>query len=96
MRRSPNFGGPRQAFGEVDPLCWGSQWRRRRRKLDDDVPIQGVHFPLDAAVRVVRVVLFVTGVIVLKRVPLVVGVQAVLLDQGLEGETEDRASTLTR
>lgn len=69
-----------------------SEGRRRRRRLDDDITVQGVHLALDAAVCVLGVLFLVPGVIVLEGVPLVVCVQAVLLDQGLgerEGGQED-------
>lgn len=81
----PDFGGPGKTFREVNPLCWGFQWWGRGRRLDDDVPVQRVHFPLNAAVRVLWVVLLVASVVVLEGIPLVVRVQAVLLDQRLRG-----------
>lgn len=87
----PDFRGPGEALGEVDPLRWRSKERRRGRRLDEDVTVQRVHLALDAAVRVLGVFLVVAGVVVLEGVPFVVGVQAVLLDQGLG----DRHSTRT-
>lgn len=82
---SPDFGGPGEALGEVDPLGGGPEERRRRR-LDDDVPVQRVDLALHAAVAVLGVVLLVAGVVVLERVALVVRVQAVLFDQRLRRE----------
>lgn len=80
----PDFGGPGEPFGEADPLCGGPEWRRWRWRLDDDVPIQRVHLALDAAVRVLGILLLVPGIVVLEGVPLVVRVQAVLLHQWLK------------
>lgn len=82
----PDFRGPGESFGEADPLCGGPERGRRRRRLDDDVPVQRVHLALDAAVRVLGVLLLVPGVVVLEGVPLVVRVQAVLLHQRLRGQ----------
>ena len=82
---SPDFGRPGQALGEVDPLGGGPQRGRRRWRLDDDVAVQGVHLALDAAVRVLGVLVLVSRLLVLEGVPLVVRVQAVLLHQGLRG-----------
>lgn len=81
----PDFRGPGEPFREADPFGGGPERRRRRRRLDDDVPVQRVHLALDAAVRVLAVLLLVPGVVVLERVPLVVRVQAVLLHQRLRG-----------
>lgn len=83
----PDFRGPGEALGEVDPLCGRSERGRWRRGLDDDVAIQGVHFALNATVRVLGILLLIAGVVVLEGVPLVVRVQAVLLDQGLGERT---------
>lgn len=84
-RFPPDFRGPRETLGEVDPLSRGSERRRGRWRLDDDVAVQGVHLALDPAVCVLGVLLLVPRVVVLERIPLVVCVQAVLLDQGLGG-----------
>lgn len=83
MSHSPDFRGPGEALGEVDSLCWRSQGRRWWWRLDDDVTVQWVHLALDTAVRVLWVLFFIPGIIVLEGVPLIVCVQAVLFDQGL-------------
>lgn len=82
---SPDFRGPGEPFREADPFCGGPERRRWWRRLDDDVPIQRVHLALDAAVRVLGVLVLVPGIVVLEGVPLVVGVQAVLFHQWLMG-----------
>lgn len=64
--------------------------------MDDDVAVQRVYLTLNTTVRVLRVLLFVPGVVILKGVSLVVRVQAVLLDQGLgdRGERRGRRSDM--
>lgn len=52
--------------------------------MDDDISIKRVHLALDAAVCVLGVLLLVPCIIVLEGVPLVVCVEAVLLDQRLD------------
>lgn len=88
----PDFRGPGETLGEVDPFRRGPKGRRRRRRLDDDVTVQRVHLALDSAVRVLGVLLLVPGVVVFEGVPLVVRVQAVLLDEGLGGKGGQRTS----
>lgn len=78
--KQPDFRGPWKALGKTDPIRGGSEGRRRRWRLDDDVTVQRVHLSLDAAVRILWVLLLIPSVVVFEGVPLVVCVQAVLLD----------------
>lgn len=90
----PDFRGPGETLGEVDPLSGGSKWWRGWRWLNDDVAVQGVHLALDPAVGVLWILLLVPCIVVFERVPLVVCIQAVLLYQGLGGgAAEERGST---
>lgn len=76
----PDFRSPGETLGEVDPLGGGSEWWWGRRWLDDDVAVQGVHLALDPTICVLWVLLLVPCVVVFERVPLVVRIQAVLLN----------------
>lgn len=76
----PDFRSPGQTLWEVDPLGRGSKWWWGRRWLDDDITVQGVYLALNPTVRVFWVLLLISCVVVFERIPLVVGVKAVLFD----------------
>lgn len=52
--------------------------------MDDDVSVERVDLSLDATVHILWVIFLIPGIVVLERIPFVVCVQAVLLDQGLQ------------
>lgn len=57
--------------------------------MDDDVSVKRVDLSLDATVHILWVIVLIPGIIVLERVPFVVSVQAVLLDQGLQEKKKE-------
>lgn len=79
----PDFGGPRQPFRERHSVRWRPQSGWRRWGLDNDITVQGVHLALNATVHILTIIFLVPSIIVLKWVPFVISVQAVLLDQRL-------------
>lgn len=89
---APDFGSPRQAFGEGHPL------RRRVRNWGRHhlVPLQGKGFRLQRVVVVVVVVFVLASVVGLVRIFLVEGVQVVLFDQRLRDTQANREDVRPR
>lgn len=82
---SPDLGGPGQPFGAGDAVTGGVLGRGRHHFI----PFQGEGLSLQAVVIIVLLFLL-AGIISFVRIPLVEGIEVILLDEGLQwGDREE-------